>query len=160
MGLGKPWNAADHPVYSLCTQENQKSNMNICTYVTPVSRNPRLFVIGLYHGTKTLQNMANSSFAVLQYLNAPQFNLVKLLGKSSGFDAQKMEKLAKKTNLSLWQGFSVLSDAAALLLLQKQEQLSIAGDHDLFIFKLVKTKTLNLENPLMFSHLKQKGIIL
>lgn len=104
--------------------------------------------------------MTNSDFAVLQYLNASHFNLVKLLGKSSGFSGQKMEKLVKKTNLSTWQGFTVLSDAAALLLLQKQEQMSIAGDHDLFIFKLIKTKTLDFNNPLMFSHLKQKGIIL
>ena len=81
--MQKPWNIPDLPVYSLATYADGMVNMNICTYVTKVSMSPGMYVIAVYEGTKTLENISTSDIAVLQLLHEEQHGLVRLLGKKS-----------------------------------------------------------------------------
>ncbi|MEN9653372.1 MAG: hypothetical protein RL303_1092, partial [Verrucomicrobiota bacterium] len=50
----KPWNRVDGPIFSLATTAHGKGNLNICSYVTPISMKPKRFIIGVYKETKTL----------------------------------------------------------------------------------------------------------
>ena len=90
------------PVYSLATtfkqapdqsqslNFKQPSAMNIVTFATPVSVNPRLYMISLYHGTMTRDAFLSNKYAVLQLLDKKQKDLVPILGKRSGYeDIQK-----------------------------------------------------------------------
>jgi len=63
--------------------------MNIVTFATPVSINPKLYMISLYHGTKTKDTFFQSKHGILQLLDKRQKDLVPLLGKRSGYDYEE-----------------------------------------------------------------------
>ncbi len=93
--MRKPWNLPSYPTYSLLTEntseknsqigmfsENSK-NMNVMTYVIPVSMNPKHYIIALYHDTQSLENWQSTHRGILQILSPDHSSLVRVLGKKS-----------------------------------------------------------------------------
>ena len=136
--MKRPWNLPDYPVYSLATYGKEGVNMNICTYVTAISMQPKLYAIAVYENTKTLENLQHSSEVVLQYLHIDQYTLVRHLGQKSGLKVDKDQWLKKRKLLTTWQGREVLQGAAAYVYLKKVKLVSTQGDHQLFLFELKK----------------------
>jgi len=157
--MRRPWNIIDCPVYSLATYQEGVLNMNICTYVTAVSMQPKLYNIAIYKGTKTLENLKYSKLSVLQFLNIQHSFLVRPLGKKSGYRFSKATYLKKKNLLTEWQGKQVLSGCNAYLLLEKLS-VTTTGDHELFFFKVLKYKTQSEQDILMFQDLIEQKLIL
>lgn len=139
--MQRPWNLPSFPVYSLATYAAGDPNMNICTYVTAVSMQPKIMAIAVYENTKTLENLQSGSAAILQLLHPEQYNLVKVLGKKSGHDFDKSAWLKKKNLIGEWQGFQVLEGSSAYMQLNPKETL-VTGDHHLYIFEVIKFKSL------------------
>jgi hypothetical protein len=91
--MRKPWNLPSYPVYSLITESAEEKysqtemfsrfprNMNIMTYVVPVSMNPKHYIIALYHGTQSLSNWQSTHRGILQILAPTHSSLVRVLGK-------------------------------------------------------------------------------
>ena len=156
--MKKPWNLPDLPVYSLATQGEAGFNMNICTYVSAVSMQPKRFMVAVYHGTRSLENMYASEQAVLQLLDASQLGLVRTLGKKSAVRYDKQAWLRKKDVLAEWHNFTVLRDTAAWMLLQKLWHQD-AGDHVLFLFDVLKYKVNAPDNIMTLDTLRQHNII-
>ena len=105
--MKRPRNIIDAAVYSLATYHNDTVNMNICTYVTAISMQPKLYAIAVYNHTKTLDNLIQSSSAVLQLLHKDQYKLVKMLGKkemlqSDGFVAFDKAKVLACSGLNAY----------------------------------------------------------
>ncbi len=142
--MKKPWNIINSPVYSLATYDDDKVNMNICTYVSAVSMKPKQYVVGVYQNTKSLDNISASSKAVLQLLHTSHVRLVNSLGKKSGLQFDKNRYLIKHNLLTDWNGYEVLANTAALLLLEKKWS-KVTGDHTLVLFDVVGSKTFNAE---------------
>ena len=136
--MKKPWNIINLPVYSLATYNGDQMNMNICTYVSSVSMHPKKYMIALYRGTKTLQNMAETEIAVLQLLSAQQYHLIQVLGRKSGYTYDKRAYLNKKLLLEFWKDYPVLKNTSARLLLHKESSMA-CGDHVLFLFNVLST---------------------
>lgn len=132
--------------------------MNICTYVTGISRSPKLYAIAIEENSKTLELLDRSTHSVLQILAPHQEKLIRPLGKKSGKSYDKQRYLEQKNQLKDWQGYSVLKEAAGYFLLEKQQVIS-TGDHHLFIFKVERFKT-NSEQTLQFQTLIENRIIL
>ena len=132
----KPWNLINAPVYSLATEDQGVINMNICTYVTAISMKPKLYLVGVYDGTQTLQNILQKDRAILQLLSKSQINLVTNLGNKSGFKFNKDAWLRKRNLLTNWNGYEVLKDVAAHLLIQKISTQQ-AGDHLMCLFEVM-----------------------
>jgi flavin reductase (DIM6/NTAB) family NADH-FMN oxidoreductase RutF len=153
----KPWNIIDVPVYSLATYCREKINMNICTYVTPVSMKPKLYAIGVYDGTQSQKNILESETVILQLLAKTQIQYVKYLGMKSGLKFDKNEWLKKKNRLTVWGQFQVLEGAAAYIELKKLQYLQ-TGDHLLCIMEAISQKT-NHADVLTLNDLREKGII-
>ena len=154
----KPWNRVNLPVYSISSKTEGNENMHICTYVSAVSMHPKQMMIAIYHGTKTLENIiANPSF-VLQLLSAGQYNLVSLLGKQSGNNINKIQRLEKRQLLTTWNGFKVLTDALAVMQLQVISHME-AGDHRMLLCAMSAYKNLNAGEPLTTKILHEKRII-
>lgn len=154
----RPWNRVNPSVYSMSTKGPRGFNMNICTYVTPVSMQPKRYLVGLYEGTQTLQNGYRSEQCVLQLLSQHQYRLVNLLGKNSGKTINKVEKLAQKNLLVEWNGFPVLKEALAVIRLQKVDQFR-GGDHICFLYDVVDYANLNDADPLTLDTLRHHKII-
>ena len=92
----RPWNRVNLPVYSISSTDGKGNfNMHIITYANQISMNPKRFVCGIYEGTKTLENVVGHKEFVLQLLSEKQYRLVDLLGKKSGHQFNKMERLEK-----------------------------------------------------------------
>ncbi len=143
--MKKPWNLPDSTVYSLATYNENKVNMNICTYVTPISMKPKLYAIAVYENTKTLELLRTNPICVLQLLNPSQYNLVTYLGKKTGHNFDKHAYLIKRNLLELWQNHLVLKNTSALLMLEKIDENKSFGDHVVFVFKVIQSKTFTQE---------------
>ncbi len=156
--MKKAWNIPNLPVYSLATYNHHGVvNMNICTYVSAISMKPKLYAVAVYYDTKTLENIEQNEFVVLQLLHQSQFSLVNKLGKSSGKTYNKYNYLFKKNALINWEELDVLKDCSALVLLKKIEAIQ-TGDHKLFIFEAQKSKVFN-DDYLLLNTLREKKII-
>ncbi|WP_424963453.1 flavin reductase [Ekhidna sp.] len=160
MGVKRPWNIVDMPVYSLATYADDQVNMNICTYVTAVSMKPKLFMVAVDYSTKTFENLEKGRGSVLQILHQDHQSLVNLLGKKSGKQINKADQLASKELISKWSGHEVLDGACGYLKLEMKGRKNVQGDHELFWFEVVKSKTNSEDNILMFQDLIEAGIIL
>jgi flavin reductase (DIM6/NTAB) family NADH-FMN oxidoreductase RutF len=156
--MRKPWNLPDLPVHSLMTLGADGAlNMNICTYVTAVSMQPKRYAIAVYEGTRTLANLGMSDVAVLQYLHPDQIKLVRHLGQKSGMSFDKHAWLRKGDRLTTWRGHEVLAGASAWVELRTLDRWS-AGDHDLFLFDMTAAKTLR-DEVLTTTQLRDGGFI-
>lgn len=155
----KPWNRVDLPVYSISSTDGKnRFNMNIVTYITAVSMQPRRFMCGIYRGTQTLSFVKQHPHFVLQLLSAEQYRLVDLLGKKSGRQVDKMGRLQKRDLITDWNGFKVTKQALALLELRVINHIS-GGDHDCFLCELVAYKNTNDGTPLTLDVLRAKNMV-
>jgi flavin reductase (DIM6/NTAB) family NADH-FMN oxidoreductase RutF len=160
--MKRPWNIVSPTVYSLLTYDSKKQlNMNICTYVSAISMKPKMYCIAIDYNSLTYQNLINNSCEViLQLLGQENSNVVRKLGKSSGFKSNKENYLAKKDLLSSYKDHRVLKNINGLLVLKQKKKIEYLGDHALFIFDVVGFKTFS-ENPcLSFQDLVNQKIIL
>ncbi len=135
--------------------------MHIITYAQAVSMQPKQFICAIYLGTKTLELLENNPHFVLQILSAEQYRLVDLLGKKSGNNINKIERLQKRNLLTEWNGFFILKDALAVMEM-KAEAIVIKSnqpDHQLFLCDVIAYKNLNEGSPLTTQILGEKKII-
>lgn len=154
----KPWNRVNLPVYSISSRQEDQANMHIITYASQISMQPKQFVCGVYHGTKTLENIEASGSFVLQLLAAHQYRLVDLLGKKSGRNIDKIARLQKRKELEEWNGFYILKNCLAVI------QLTITGnfeggDHRGFICDVTAFKNLHDGPPLTLDILRAQKLI-
>lgn len=156
--MKRPWNLIDAPVYSLATHIDGRPNMNICTYVSAVSMQPKQYAVAVYHGSHTQAGVQRGQPVVLQLLAADQYGLVRSLGHRSGRDTDKLAPLRKKGHLADWQGHPVLSAAVALLLLEPLDRLA-AGDHDLWLMEVLRHQVQRDTPPLTLDELRRRKLI-
>ncbi|HVZ56160.1 MAG TPA: flavin reductase family protein [Chitinophagaceae bacterium] len=155
----KPWNRISQPVYSVCSQDPRHGfNMNICTYVTAVSLHPKRFIVAVYEGTRTLENLQQDPHFVLQLLAEDQYPLVRLLGKQSGRFVSKPARLGNRHPLCTWNGFSCLAQSLALIELRALAQWP-GGDHRLFFCEVLAYRNLRDGRELQTGDLRARGII-
>jgi flavin reductase (DIM6/NTAB) family NADH-FMN oxidoreductase RutF len=153
----KPWNRVDQPVYSISSAYNGVVNMNICSYVTPVSMNPKRYIVAIYKNTKTLELIEQNPQFLLQFLTEDQYKLVNLLGKKSGLHTNKIERIKEPVELYN-DSFAYLSQSLAYLHLRVLDWLD-GGDHWCTLCDVVAYKNLNPGKPLSLELLKKKKII-
>ena len=154
----KPWNRTNQPVYSICSGNEGAFNMHIISYVTPISMDPKQYVVGIYKGTKTLELIEKNPVFILQLLEEKQSNLIQLLGKQSGHTTNKMERLRKRKLLSEWKDFPILQDTLSVIQLKASATLE-GGDHQVFLCDVIAYKNLNEGNPLTLDYLRERKII-
>lgn len=155
----RPWNRVNLPVYSISSTDGKSNfNMHIITYANQISMNPKRFVCGIYEGTKTLENVITHQEFVLQLLSEKQYRLVDLLGKKSGHQINKLERLEKRKLITDWNGFPVLKDALAVMLLKVISSFP-GGDHTGFLCDVTQYKNLNEGDPLTLDTLRAHKLI-
>ena len=154
----KPWNRVDLPVYSISSKHGEERNMHMMTYCTAISMQPKRIICGIYEGTKTLELVRASGEFVLQILHEDQFRLTTLLGKTSGHQVNKIQRFQKRNLLGEWQGYSILTDALAVMHLRVVNETN-AGDHHAFLSDVIGYKNLRDGNALTTSILSEKGLI-
>ena len=128
------------PVYSLATLNGDDStNMNICTYATPVGIRPqRRWTLSLYRGTRSHANFAARRRGVLQLLREAHAPATHALGGVSAARVGAVDKAAACEALGLeWETCGdwderVLPGCAAYLRLVAVDGSVDCGDHEVF----------------------------
>jgi flavin reductase (DIM6/NTAB) family NADH-FMN oxidoreductase RutF len=154
----KPWNRINLPVYSISSKADGKSNMHIITYATAISMQPKRFICGIYHGTKTLENVEANGEFILQLLGDAQYRLVDLLGKKTGKNTDKISRLQKRNELADWNGYPVLKNCLAVMQLKVINSFE-GGDHQCFLCDVVEYKNLNEGKALTLDILRAHKMI-
>jgi flavin reductase (DIM6/NTAB) family NADH-FMN oxidoreductase RutF len=160
----RPWNRVNLPVYSISSKDGMGNfNMHIITYASQISMQPKRFVCGIFEGTKTLELVLKQPTFVLQLLSDQQYRLVDLLGKKSGNNIDKIARLHKRQLLTDWNGFPILKDALAVMLLDASEmnanKFLEKGDHRIFLCNVIDYANLNDGNTLTLDVLRQHKLI-
>ena len=156
--MKRPWNRVDLPVYSISSCHDKESNMHICTYVSAVSMKPKRIMVAIYKGTKTIDLVNKNPHFVLQLLSKSQYNLIKLLGQSSGHNIDKINRLQKRGLLSVWKQFDVLKDALAYIELTTINTMD-AGDHIIHLCDVLSFCNIKDEECLTLNFIRKKGLI-
>ena len=149
--MRKIWNRPTLAVWSLVTSDREgKANMNICTYVTAVSMEPKLMTVAVYHKTKTLENLTSNPEApvLLQLLTEELAPVVRVCGQMSGFAIDKISRLKKRYGIALYDSLPYFTTAAGYLVLQVQSVNEVPGDHTLYTFCVLEHKNLS-DAPLL-----------
>jgi flavin reductase (DIM6/NTAB) family NADH-FMN oxidoreductase RutF len=154
----KPWNRINLPVYSISSMAAGNGNMHIITYATQISMQPKRFVCGIYQDTQTLANVQASGEFVLQLLAANQYRLVDLLGKKSGKNIDKINRLQKRSALDTWNGFYILKNCLAVIHLKVSSTFN-GGDHLGFVCDVLAHKNINEGEALTLDILRQHKMI-
>lgn len=147
--MRKIWNRPDLPVWSLVTKDQTgQANFNICTYVTSVSMEPKLMMIALYKGTKTLATIKESRRGLLQLLTEDLAPAVRVCGQMSGHTIDKFARLKKRYSFGEWSGLPYFTNAAGYMELEFAELIENEGDHILGIARVVTAKNLH-DKPIL-----------
>ena len=160
--MQRPWNRVNLPVYSISSKDLEgNTNMHIITYAQAISMQPKQFICAIYYGTKTLELVDQNPHFVLQILGAEQYRLVDLLGKKSGNNINKIERLQKRNLITEWNGFYILKDTLAVMEMRAQalETNGQQPDHKLFLCNVIAYKNLHDGTPLTTQILGEKKII-
>lgn len=128
--MRKLWNRPASPVWSLSTTDTDgKGNMNICTYVTSISLQPKMVVVAIYHHTKTLLNLKKHPKALLQLLTEDHADIIRTCGRQSGNAINKIERISKKHQVKIVSGLPCMVDSAGYMELEFFELSEVGGDH-------------------------------
>ena len=158
--MRKLWNRPTLPIWSVSTVDTAgQGNMNIATYVSAVSLNPKLMTIAVYKNTKTLENILATKQCLLQLLSFELAPVVRVCGKLSGNDIDKITRLKKRYELVELDGYWYFTKAAGIMQLELIDQHQVAGDHDLCTFSVTSHKNLVDSEILTTDTLRELGII-
>ena len=95
--MRKIWNRSNQQVWSLSTADVAgQGNMNIATYVSSVSMEPKMIMVAVYHNTKTHKNLSTSKRFLLQLLSEELAPVVRVCGHLSGTKIDKISRLKKR----------------------------------------------------------------
>jgi flavin reductase (DIM6/NTAB) family NADH-FMN oxidoreductase RutF len=139
--------------------EKGVANMNICSYVSAVSLEPKLMMVAVYKNTQTLKNAAVGKTVLLQLLGEDLAPVVRVCGQMSGKNIDKISRLKKRYELKDVAGLQYFNEAAGFMQLQVEQLLETSGDHDLLVGKVIKAKNLHDKPVLTTTYLKENGYI-
>ncbi len=153
--MRKLWNRPNMPVWSLSTADGETPNLNICTYVTSVSMDPKLMLIAVYTGTKTLSNLKNNKHCLLQLLPEELAPVVRVCGQTSGHTTHKVKRLAKRYEFLQVDDLVYFAQAVGYMELQIESLREVGGDHVLAVARVVSAKNLSDAPILTTDYLKE-----
>jgi flavin reductase (DIM6/NTAB) family NADH-FMN oxidoreductase RutF len=158
--MRKIWNRPNQVVWSLATADKEcVGNMNICTYVSSVSMEPKLMMVAVYHGTKTHSNVTATKKEVLQLLTEELAPVTRVCGHLSGNNISKISRLKKRYDISSIGEVPYFTASAGYVELRLEKLIAIGGDHDIGIFSVVGHKNLHDAPLLTTEYLRSSGLL-
>jgi flavin reductase (DIM6/NTAB) family NADH-FMN oxidoreductase RutF len=120
---------------------------------------PKQIMLGIYHHTKTFDNLQETRIGLLQILGIHQTRYINALGKKSGMTVDKDTYLRKRVCYAASaHHLAYLSDCLAYLYLSVKTWTP-ESDHDLVFCEVLGWKNIQEGIPLTTTYLKEKKII-
>ena len=146
-------------VYSIASlSQKGKCNMNIATYIVPITMKPKQYLVAVYRDTETHQNIfiEKQSF-LLQALSLQNISTVKVLGKKSGKVFDKVSYILKQKPL-YYENIPYLQRTSFVLACVGKQYIEV-GDHDIIVAEVIKIISHSDEPLLGTVTLQAKNII-
>lgn len=154
----KIWNRVNLPVYSVSSVSSDGvPNMNICTYASAVSMDPKRFMVALYKETKTLKNVRANNKMLLQVLSQANLHRVRRLGFSSGNEKDKLQGMDEELT-EFQDGLRYLNECMGFMKLEVIKWID-AGDHIMTLCDVKYSKNITEHHPMTMHDLREKGIV-
>lgn len=163
-GTPYPLMSLSKPVFSLATNAAAGGGvptMNLVTYMSAMSIEPRTISIGLYRGTQSWANFLDTRKGVIQVLRKKHMPLFELLGKTSG---RAVDKAAAAQDagfaVARFFGHSVIADCYGFLEIEMLGSRPVSvGDHDIVICAVANhmSNPANEADVLYTHHLREAG---
>ena len=158
--MRKIWNRPNQQVWSLATANaSGQGNMNICTYVSAISMEPKIIMVAVYHNTQTLSNLTTSKRALLQLLSKELAPVVRVCGHLSGAKINKITRLEKRYQIKHLNSLPYFAAAAGYLELQVDRLISFRGDHNLAICSVLSSMNISDSKLLTTDYLRAEGLL-
>ena len=158
--MRKIWNRPNQQVWSLSTvDEKGVGNMNICTYISNVSMEPKIIMVALYRGTKTHHNVVKNKRALLQLLSEELAPVTRLCGHFSGTKIDKIARLKRRYTIDSAQDLPFFAASAGYLELELSKLVTFGGDHDLALCSVVAHKNIRDVPLLTTDYLRANGLL-
>jgi flavin reductase (DIM6/NTAB) family NADH-FMN oxidoreductase RutF len=158
--MQKLWNRPAAAVWSLSTRSTAGApNFNICTYVSAVSLDPKLFAVAVYKDTQTLENVAVGKVVLLQLLTEELVPVVRICGQCSGKHTDKITRLQKRYEIAQTEDLFYFKAAAGYVILSVEQLFETSGDHLLMVGKVIKSKNMSDKPILTTAYLREKKYI-
>lgn len=146
----------NYDVHSITTIANGKRNANIVTWVTQTAMDGKTLAVALYKVDYTIELVHESGILNLNLLATDQTRLIRKLGQQSGRHRDKFKNLPFALDD---RDCPYLTEAVGYAQCRVIHS-TIAGDHELFICKVLKQVVLNPDKDVMTnSFLKEKKLI-
>ena len=137
-----------HGVYVITTRLGDRINGMTASWVSQVSLSPLLLMVSIAPARYTHDLIKESGVFAVNVLTTEQVDLGKRFGLQSG---RRVDKFAGLDYLTAATGSPILPQAYAFFDVQVVDTFP-AGDHTLFVGKVMEGKILNPEmHPLVFS---------
>jgi flavin reductase (DIM6/NTAB) family NADH-FMN oxidoreductase RutF len=122
---------------------------------------PKLMTVAVYRGTKTLANLeaCPTEPVLLQLLTEHLAPAVRMCGQQSGHQIDKLARLQKRFVMAEADGLPYFAEVAGYLILIPQTVSSVAGDHVLYTFSVMKHKNVADKPILTTTTLRERKYI-
>lgn len=133
--------------------------MNIVTFCSAVSIDPKLYIVSLYYDTLTKDSFLKAKVGMLQLLTPSHKHLVNVLGKHSGYDTLYRKETESKKLGFAWRPhdtYSVLPECATYVELAILDCIE-AGDHQVALCRVTNTYEWDRSQDRLVSSLHSEG---
>lgn len=142
------FSALVHGVYVVTTRLGDRVNGMTAAWVSQVSLSPLLLMVSIAPARFSHDLIMESGIFAINVLTPEQIDLGKRFGYQSG---RQVDKFAGLTYITAATGAPILPQAHAYFDMQLEDSFP-AGDHTLFVGKVLEAKILHPETPpLVFS---------
>lgn len=146
----------NYDVHSVGVNTDDKINFNIIAWATQTAMGGKRIVVAFYKPDLTIELVKSGGNFSLQFLAEDQTNLISKLGRQSGRENKKLNRLVYAIDS---QGFVFLPKCIGYLRCQVL-QWADGGDHELAICQVLSQVWLHPEKKLMtLNGLREKKLI-
>jgi flavin reductase (DIM6/NTAB) family NADH-FMN oxidoreductase RutF len=146
----------NYEIHAITTVFEAQTNANIASWVMQTAMKAKYFAVALYHPDYTLELVRKSGILNINLLAIEQYRLVNTLGRKSGRDFNKLDKVPHGFDQ---RGCPYLKDAIGYIKCEVENSIS-GGDHEIVVCRVLGSHLLNADkNPLTLNFLREKKLV-
>ena len=145
----------DYEVHAISTRAGERLNINIATWMMQSAMKAKYLSVALYKPDYTIELVRESGILNVNLLAIPQKRHVNRLGRKSGRDTNKFNRLPHDFDE---RGCPYLTEAIGYVQC-KVHDIADSGDHEIFVCEILRQRVLNPDQEVLtHGYLKEKRL--
>ncbi len=135
----------NYEIHAISTVFETHTNANIAAWVMQSAMKSKYFVVALYHPDYTLELVRQSGILNINLLAMDQYRLVNSLGRKSGRELNKLEKIPHGFDQ---RGCPYLKESVGYFKCEVERSVN-GGDHEIMVCKVISSHHLHPEKQVL-----------